>query len=285
MARLGLHTFALAPNWDQERFAARAEDLRRYGVTVIEVPLLQPGRLDCAGLASFAKSHGFKVAPSLGLPAALDVVSDPDPGIAFLKQAFADCRAVGAEALSGVTYGVIGRTSGAPRTDAEWDGTCRFVARAAAAARAEDLRLGLEPCNRYETHILNTAADAVALIERVGTDNLFVHLDTYHMNIEEAGFAEGFAAAGSHLGYVHLSEAHRGVPGTGSIDWDAVFSGLVTTGFDGAMTLESMNHVHPEIAGGLAIWRPVADRPDDVIDLGLPFLRAAAEHANLEIAT
>ena len=80
------------------------------------------------------------------------------------------------------------------------------------------MRLGIEPCNRYETHLLNTAKQSAELIERVGAENVFVHLDTYHMNIEEVSMAQGFADAGEHLGYVHLSESNRGVPGRGTLD-------------------------------------------------------------------
>jgi hydroxypyruvate isomerase len=88
-------------------------------------------------------------------------------------------------ALAGVTYGTIGKISGAPRTKAEFDGTARFIERAARAAKAHGLKLGIEPCNRYETHIMNTGADGRAYCEAAGQDNVFIHLDSYHMNIEE----------------------------------------------------------------------------------------------------
>ena len=92
------------------------------------------------------------------------------------------------------------------------------------------MTLGLEPCNRYETHLVNTAEQAVRLIERIGEPNVMIHLDTYHMNIEEKGFAHGIRSAGEHLRYIHLSESDRGVPGTGTVDWDATFAALAETG-------------------------------------------------------
>ena len=232
-----------------------------------------------AATRAFFAETGLEPVCSLGLPDSLDVIADPDPGLAFLRPAFDVTAGIGAAALSGVTYGAIGRTSGAPVSQAETDGLCRFLERAAALAGEYGLWLGIEPCNRYETHLLNTAAQARTVCEAVGAENLFIHLDTYHMNIEEVSFAQGVRECGPFLGYVHLSESNRGVPGRGTIDWDAVFGALAETGFDGIAALESMNHVHPDIARGLAIWRPVADPPSDVIDEGLPFLHRAAERA------
>ena len=103
---------------------------------------------------------------------------------------------MGAGALSGVTYGTIGKTTGALATKAEFDARAAGIDRAAKSSKDLNMRLGIEPCNRYETHLLNTAQQSVALIERIGADNIFIHLDTYHMNIEEVGMAKCFADAG-----------------------------------------------------------------------------------------
>ncbi len=78
---------------------------------------------------------------------------------------------------------------------------------------------------------------------------------------------------------MHLSESNRAAPGHGTVSWAEVFETLAEVGYDGITTLESMNHVHPAIASALAIWHPVEPRPDDVIDVGLPYLRRMAEAA------
>mgnify|MGYP005847684899 CR=1 FL=1 len=279
MAQLGIHVFAAAPEWNLETMQALRPTLERHGVRVIEIPLLDPGAIDVATTRAFFEESGMTPICSLGLPDTLDAIGDPEPAMAFLDPAFEVCAAIGAPALSGVTYGTIGRTSGAPVTEDETSGLCRFLERAAALARRHGLRLGIEPCNRYETHLINTGAQARRICEAVGADNLFIHLDTYHMNIEERSFRDGFRDCGAFLGYVHLSESNRGTPGQGMVDWDAVYRALAEAGFDGITTLESMNHVHPAIASGLAIWRPVAENPGDVIEKGLPFLHECARAA------
>ncbi|OIP87877.1 MAG: xylose isomerase [Rhodobacterales bacterium CG2_30_65_12] len=279
MAQLGLHTFAAAPKWDVTTMRALLPKFAKHKVRVLEIPLLDPAEIDVAETRAFVEETGIAPVCSLGLPNTIDVISDPDAGLAFLEPAFAVAAGVGAFALAGVTYGTIGKISGAPRTQAEFDGTARFIDRAARAAKTHGLDLGVEPCNRYETHIMNTGADGRAYCEAVGAENVFIHLDTYHMNIEEKSYAQGIRDCGSFLGYVHLSESNRGTPGAGTIGWAEIYDTLVEVGFDGITTLESMNHVHPAIASALAIWHPVAANPEDVIDIGLPFLHRAAEAA------
>ncbi len=85
----------------------------------------------------------------------------------------------------------------------------------------------------------STPLPSVALVERIGLDNVFVHLDTFHMNMEEKGVANGIIAARDHLKYMHMSESDRGTPGYGNVPWDAIFSALAAIGFKGALTLES----------------------------------------------
>jgi len=284
MPRLGLHGLAFTPLWNPSEADRLLPPITAHGVTVIETPLLDPKNYDSVGTRRAAERNGVEIVCSLGLPAEIDILRNPGDAVDYLGFALQVARDAGAAALSGVTYGTIGKTSGAPVTGAESDAICRLVDRVAQKARDLNMRLGLEPCNRYETHLLNTARQTAEIIERVGAPNVFIHLDTYHMNIEEAGMAEGFADAGEHLGYVHLSESNRGVPGKGTMDWAATFKGLADVDFEGTMTLESFVYLAPEIASGLAVWRPVADRPEDVIEVGLPFLREQAEAAGLTLS-
>ena len=88
------------------------------------------------------------------------------------------------------------------------------------------MTLGLEPCNRYETHLFNTAAGSGALIRPARRAAVTIHLDTYHTNIEEKGVADGLAEGAGRVRYVHLSESDRGVPGSGNVDWRSVMIAL-----------------------------------------------------------
>ncbi|MCQ2005871.1 sugar phosphate isomerase/epimerase family protein [Rhizobium sp. NRK18] len=283
MPRLGLHSLAVTPLWNPAEADSYFPGMKALGVSAFEVPLLDPATFDSRGTRAAFERHGLIPICSLGLPDVIDIVNRPDEAATFLDAVVTAAKEAGSDVLSGVTYGTIGKVSGSPPTKAEHDAIARLIGHVGKTAKSLGMRLGLEPCNRYETHLLNTAKQTAAMIERIGLDNLFIHLDTYHMNIEEQGLSRGFEEAGEHLGYVHLSESNRGVPGLGTIDWDDAFAGLKAVGFDGIMTLESFVHVAPELAGGLAVWRPVADNPDDVVARGIPYLAEAAKRAGITI--
>ena len=121
------------------------------------------------------------------------------------------------------------------------------------------MTLGIELVNRYESNLVNAADQALALIADIGAPNVTVHLDTYHMNIEEADFRQPVLACSDagRLGYVHIGESHRGYLGTGTVDFDTFFSALREVGYDGTIVFESFSSavVAPDLSTTLAIWR------------------------------
>lgn len=126
--------------------------------------------------------------------------------------------------------------------------------------------MGLEICNRYETNVVNTARDCLRLADDIGADNVVVHLDTYHMNIEEDDFATPVRECGDRLGYVHIGESHRGYLGSGNIDFDEFFGALADIGYRGPVTFESFSSavVAPGLSNDLAIWRNLWDDGEDL---------------------
>jgi D-psicose/D-tagatose/L-ribulose 3-epimerase len=281
MKGFGIHSSIWTMRWTREAAEHAVADAVRHGFDFVEVALLDPPMVDAAHSRALFERAGIASVCSLGLPQHAWPSRDPEAGLAFLKVALDKTAEMGAGALSGVVYGGIGERSGLPPTEAELSNLARCLSGAAAHARALGLALGIEPVNRYETHLLNTGWQAVQMIERVGADNLFIHLDTYHMNIEEKGIANGILAARDHLRYVHLSESDRGVPGKGTCQWDEVFAALAAIGFRGGLAMESFINMPPELASGLSVWRPVAEGTEEVIGEGLPFLRGKARQYGL----
>lgn len=282
MPRMGVHTFVWAADWDRAGAETAIRAAAAAKVQVVEVALLRPGEVDAGHSRALAREQGIALTCSLGLPPDATLPDRPAEAERFLKQALEVTAALGATSLSGVTYGTIGRLSGNAPTEAEYAAIARAMKPVARHAAGLGLTLGFEPCNRYETHLLNTGRQAVALIERIEEPNLFVHLDSYHMNIEEKDLEAAIVDCGRHLRYIHLSESDRGTPGTGNVDWDGIFKGLARIGFDGDMVLESFVHMHPDLARALCIWRPVAaGGTEEVIGRGLPFLLGLARRHGL----
>jgi D-psicose/D-tagatose/L-ribulose 3-epimerase len=281
MEGFGVHTSMWTMSWDRagcERAVAKATS---YGMDFLEIALLRPDAVDTAHSRKVLEAAGMRAVCSLGLPEPVWASRNPDGAIDFLRGALDAAAAIGAEALSGVIYGGIGERSGKPPTTAELDNVARALTAAAAHAGKLGLALGIEPVNRYETHLLNTGWQAVEMVQRIGADNVFVHLDTYHMNIEEKGIARGILDAREHLRYIHLSESDRGMPGAGTVPWDEVFATLKAVGFKGGLAMESFIDMPPEIAHGLSVWRPVASGEAEVMGDGLPFLRNKARQYGL----
>ena len=281
MRGFGVHTSMWTMHWDRPGAERAIAEAVRHGMDFIEIALLNPDIVDAAHTRALLQRHGLRMVTSLGLPEAAWASRDPDAAVAHLARVIDLTAEMGGEAVSGVTYGGIGERTGAPPTATELDNVARALDAAAAHARTRGLLLGIEPVNRYETHLINTGWQARDMIERVGAENLFIHLDTYHMNIEEKGAANGILDARAHLRYIHLSESDRGTPGAGTCDWDEIFAALAAIGFDGGLAMESFINMPPEIAHGLSVWRPVAHSESEVLAEGLPFLRNKARQYRL----
>jgi D-psicose/D-tagatose/L-ribulose 3-epimerase len=273
MIRLGMHASLWAADWTRAAAELAIPEAAKYGLEVLEFPLLAPETVDIEHSRDLFEEHGVEPAASLCLPMQATAPLHPKEAQRFLMKALDVAHAVGCDFLGGVTYSTLGWRSGSPPTEAEYANIVMALRPVARRAADYGMTIGLEPCNRYETHILNTAEQTLRLMERIGEPNLTIHLDTYHMNIEEKGLPDGFAVAGKATRYIHVSESHRGVPGTGSIDWDRAFAALKATGFDGDLVVESFVTLAPEIAAALSVWRPVAKDRYAVLDQGVPFLR------------
>lgn len=281
MRGFGIHSSFWTMDWTPQAAEQAVSEAVHHGFDFVDIALLKPTKVDVRYSRALFERAGIGAVCSLGLPERAWPSRDPQAGIDFLQIAIDATAAMGAAALSGVIYGGIGERSGLPPSDQELDNVARCLEAAARHARLRGIDLGIEAINRYETHLVNTGAQAVAMLERIGAPNMFVHLDTYHMNIEEKGIALGILAARDHLRYIHLSESDRGTPGKGNVRWDEVFAALAAIGFDGGLAMESFINMPEDLAWGLSVWRSVADSADEVIHEGLPFLRGKAQQFGL----
>jgi hypothetical protein len=139
----------------------------------------------------------------------------------------------------------------------------RHVARRAADS---GVVLGLEVVNRYETNLINTAEQAMAFLDDVNEPNVKVHLDSYHMNIEERSLRQAVLTCRDKLGYVHVGESHRGQLGTGTVDFVQLFYGLAEVGYEGPITFESFSSevVSPRLSNTLCVWRDLWEDSDEL---------------------
>ena len=275
----GAHTFIWAGEWTPEGAQKAIGGAAEAGLDFVEIPLLRPESMDITATRALLDRYGIGCTCSLGLPKAAHLPSAPEKAQSFLESAVDVAAGLEAPVLCGVLYAHLGTLTGRPPEQEELEDVARVLKNVARYAAERGVSLGVEAVNRYETYLINLAEQANAMLDRVGEPNVFVHLDTYHMNIEEKGFYDPIVATGERMHYIHLSESDRGTPGTGNVHWDEVFRGLKAIDYDGYLVMESFAAINEDLAGATALWRDVVGDPETLIRDGLGFLRGkAAEH-------
>ena len=166
MPRLGGHTFIWAPEWTPQAAEQIFQAAAEAGLGVIEIPLLRPAEIDVTTTTALAEQYGIALTCSLGLPEQASLPEHPQQAEAFLKSALEIAQQLGSHCLTGVTYATIGKLSGSAPTEQEYAAIVAALQPVAQYAGSLGLELGLEPCNRYETHLLNTGQQCVELIQR-----------------------------------------------------------------------------------------------------------------------
>lgn len=125
-------------------------------------------------------------------------------------------------------------------------------------AKQHNISLGMEVINRFETHVLNTAEEAVAFVKEVNEDNVKVMLDTFHMNIEEDSISKAIYTAGDLLGHLHTGECNRKVPGKGRIPWKEIGNALRDIGFDGRVAMEPFVQMGGQVGADIKVWHDIS---------------------------
>jgi len=208
----------------------------------------------------------------------------PDPkirkaGVEAMKKCIDICVFLGSPLLGGVNYAGWGYLTRKPRSEAEWDWAVECMREVGEyAKKTGSVTICVECVNRFETHFLNIAEDAVRFCKEVGTGNIKVHLDCFHMIREEKSFSGAVKTCGKeYLGYVHVNENDRGIPGTGLVPFKEFFEALLDIGYEGSLVIESFDPSFEELAGNCAIWRKFADTGEELAVKGLHNLKEIAD--------
>jgi D-psicose/D-tagatose/L-ribulose 3-epimerase len=289
MNAFGLHAMVLVSDWDESGAERAIRTAAAIGYDIIEVPLFAPESTNLEHTRDLLRRHKLAPSVSLGLTAETDI-SSPDravsaAGVAKLHKIVDATAFIGGTVVAGV-IGSAWQKYLTPTTDAGYRNAVSGIREVAQEARAKGVVLAVEVVNRFESNLLNTAAQALRFVEAVGENNVGIHLDTFHMHIEEADAAAAIRACGSALRYFHVNENHRGYLNAGSIDFAPIFRALVTAQYAGAISFEAFSSATctPAIAGKAAIWRSVFEDGEDVASSALDFLKSGMANARHAMA-
>ena len=252
------------------------EKLKKMGYDGVEVPIFD---LDLAKWKLWAKrldDLGLeRTANTVIAPEHNPLSADPkirDAAYQHMRSVVDACAAVGSPILCGPHQVALGEFTGKGATEEEWKRSVDHLRRVAEYAAGQDVVLAEEVVNRFELYHVNTLDQGVRLVDEVGHPNCRIHLDTFHAHIEEKNTADAIRRAGSRIAHVHISENDRGVPGTGSVAWDATFGALGDIGYDGWLTVEAFGNFLPNLAAATKIWRPLFDSEEQLAADALAFL-------------
>ncbi|WP_119388237.1 sugar phosphate isomerase/epimerase family protein [Taklimakanibacter lacteus] len=290
MRRLGIHSFVWTGGQTQDGLEMALRKSAEHGYRTIEFAYLRPEKFDLGRLAKLAQSLDVEIGVTMGLPLDRDVSSE-DPGVVaagktMLADAVRAVRDIGGNKLGGILYSAHTKYNRQP-TKRGWDNSAAAIAETAELAKSCGVDLVLEVVNRFETNLLNTTAQGLKFIGDTGSDHVRLHLDTFHMNIEEANPAAAIRLAGDKLGYFHIGESNRGFLGDGVINFDLIFDALLDIDYKRDVVFESFSTtvVDEGLSLACAIWRDTWTDNDPLAAHARKFIELKMDEAKRRRAT
>lgn len=197
----------------------------------------------------------------------------------YIEQCLDLCALWDTKFFAGPMYSAVGKARMLPpeQRKKEWQLAVKNLRQVCVMAADRGLEIAIEPLNRFESDLVNTASDAVRMVNDIDHPAAKILLDGFHMNIEEASIEHAIKLAGDKLIHLQVAENYRGTPGTGQVNWDAYRKGLEAIGYRGTISIESFTPDNKELAQAVCIWHPLAESQDKFAQEGLAFLKQWAQ--------
>jgi D-psicose/D-tagatose/L-ribulose 3-epimerase len=276
--RFGINTFLFTSSFSNESTSLFPR-FKRWGFNAVEIPIDDPAAFDSVFIREKLNRYGLAcsaVTPCLGPERDLrGTRRQQQAALDFMRRVIDHMPALGCATLSGVVYSTVGRAEAYSKKERrrQWLTVATNLRELCCYAADRGRIIALEPINRFETDFINTCDQGLAMIEDVRHPALRLHLDTFHMNIEEKDPAAAIRKAGRLLGHFHACGTDRGTPGNDSLDWRSIASALKAIRYSGDVVIESFTPDVISIARAAAIWRPIEPTRDEIAVKGVKFLR------------
>lgn len=252
---------------------------KKWGFDTVELPIEDPSHIDAAKVRAALDKNGLACG---SICACMGPGRDFRGTAAEQRTAMTYCKALidqavvlGCPSLIGPVYSVVGKADAVEpaQQKKEWKLVVKNLKQLAKYAEKKGVNICVEPLNRFETDFLNTCDQGLKLIKAVGSPALKLHLDTFHMNIEEKHQGAAIRKAGALLGHFHACGTDRGTPGGDSLDWAPIVAALKAVKYKGDVVIESFTTDVKVIARAAAIWRRIEPTRDEIAVKGLKNLR------------
>ena len=253
--------------------------IAEMGFDAVEIAVEDPGLIDADAVKKGLKEYGLQAVVCAAFGPTRDLTND-DTAIhqncfAYIRSCFDLCNEWGTTFLAGPMYSAVGKARMVPpeQRKKEWELAVKNLRIVCGMAGERNLEIALEPLNRFESDLVNTAGDVIRLINDISHPAAKIMLDGFHMNIEEQDIEKAIFSAGDKLIHFQVSENYRGTPGTGQTRWDAYKRGLEAINYHGVVSIESFTPENKELAGAVCFWHPMAESQDKFASEGLRFLK------------
>ncbi|MDR9364203.1 MAG: sugar phosphate isomerase/epimerase family protein [Balneolaceae bacterium] len=256
-----------------------APKIAELGFDTVEVPLEDPTELDCYRARKAVEDSGLSLTTCAAMGGGRDLIhpekSVRDDGMKYMKESLDAAEKLGSELFVGPLASEVGRLweSDDVQREKETQLLVSQLREVADYAASKDIIICLEALNRFETSFLNLTNQVCDVVDRVNHPNCKVMIDLFHAGIEEKNLGDAIRSAGDNLYHFQVAENDRGTPGTGQFDWEGIAKALKEIGYDRHIIIETFTQDNELLAKAAAIWRPLAESPDQLARDGLSFLK------------
>lgn len=277
--KFGANTFIWESPFSTDKHLYLCRKVRQMGFDLLEVAVEDPALVNVAALKDAARESEIGVVvcgafgPDRNLSSGDSAVQQNAEN--YLQWCIEAAAELESPVVAGPMYSAVGkaRLETALSRQQEWERAVTGLRKWGGYAQKQGVKLAFEPLNRFETDMVNIVDQGLALIADVGETAVGLHLDTFHMHLEEKDLAAAIRRAGSHIFHMHACENDRGVPGTGQVNWQGFVQALHDIQYKGAVVIESFTPQVKSIARAVCIWRDIAPDQDSIAAEGLAFLK------------
>ncbi len=273
---LGVHSATFVKNWHED-ITPYIHKCKKAGYKSVEISLLGQTPSSVKEIAKLANDLNITLTCTTGLSKDEDIGSNnkliQKKGVEALKKAIDLTSMMEANLLTGVVHAAwgISSTQGKDK-EAKFKNSSQCIKKISSLLIEKDIKLGIEPLNRYESDFINTVDEGLKLCELIDHPNVGLLLDAYHMNIEEKNMFKSIEKAKDKLFHFQVAENDRGIPGTGSLNWSEIFNTLKKINYKGYVSLEMFIKADVDTSQDLFTWRNIEDDPYDAILRSFNFL-------------
>jgi D-psicose/D-tagatose/L-ribulose 3-epimerase len=276
--RLGINTFLFTSPFTTESTKLFPQ-FKKWGFETVELAIEDPSHIDPAKVKAALDKNGLACGSACAcLGPDRDLRGTPEQqknALDYMQKVIDQMVILDCPSLIGPVYSAVGRADAVPADEykQQWKTVVRNLKQLCKYAQARGRQVCMEPLNRFETDFINTCDQALQMVADVGSPALKLHLDTFHMNIEEKDQAKAIRKAGKVLGHFHACGSDRGTPGHDHIDWKPIAAALKAVRYQGDVVIESFTTDVKVIARAAAIWRRIEPTRDEIAVKGIKFLK------------